>query len=206
MLDNKNIKYIVGFSAIIVIIVIVFFVFRNIDKPQTSQTNTGVTQTTADIIPDVTQGNAEATINTDISFREIDFSLTQEQIIDKENTLEDTLDNPSIAESNDGYTYITFSSNPQKPLSYNNISVSTVGTSCLTYVLNNGFLEEVRLQFGTLTSDAKSALLDNINTQYGEKTFYRSTNGTETYWWKSSTKLLMLTSDSVGTTLFLRKS
>lgn len=207
MQDNKNIKYIIGFTAILVIAVVIFFVIKNDDTPQTAGTNTGSSQAVVtNKIPDVTQGDAEATINADIAFREIDFTLTQAQVLDKESKLEDTLDNPAIAESSDGYTYITFSSNPQKPLSYNSISVSTAGTSCLTYVFNNGALEEIRLQFGSLTSDAKTALLDNIKSQYGENTFYRSTNGTETYWWKSNTKWLMLTSDSVGTTLFLRRA
>lgn len=206
--SNKSTKYIIIFSIIIVIIgIIAFAVSNNKNKDTTTPTNSSSNaQETNQVIPDGTKGDSEATIAADISFREVDFSLTKDEIIEKEKGLNDTLDDPSIAESSDGYVYIMYKSNPAHPLSYNQISVSSSGNAGLTYVINNGNLTEVRLQFGSIDSAASNALIASIKTEYGDNTFYRSTNGSETYWWKSETALLMITKDSMGTSLFFRKN
>lgn len=206
IMNNKSQKYIIIFSLVLIaVIAFIFFSKLNDDTPSTGSGNVTNNATTAKPIPDATKGSPEATINANIIFREIDFSLSMDDVLAKEKKLEDTLDNPAVAESADGYTYITYKSNPDKPLSYNGFSVASTGTTCLTYVFNNGHLEEARLQFGALDSNSTTNLVSNINSQYGEYTFFRSTNGTQTYWWKSNTAWFMLTSDSVGTTLFFRR-
>lgn len=213
--NSKSTKYIIIFTfTLIVVALIIFLAFcSKKDNDNPSATGSSSVRSTAQDVPDATEGSAgatkgniDATIQTDIIFREVDFSLSIDEIINKEKKMKDTLDKPSIAESSDGYTYITFASNPKKPLSYNNISASAEGNPGLTYVMNNGNLDEVRLQFGSLDSATYEALLGSIRAQYGESTFYRSTDGTENYWWKTSDKWLMLTKDSVGSTLFYRKN
>lgn len=206
--SSKSRKYIIIFSTIAIVIAIAIYAVPHLNNKNSGNPSVAnsSTQGAAEFIPDATQGSADATIEADISFREIDFSLSKDDIIEKEKNLEDTLDNPSIAESADGYTYLTFESNPDKPLGYNNITVANQGNPCLTYVLNNGNLEEVRLQFGSLDSSSLDGLIANLKSQYGENTFYRSTNGTETYWWKTSDKWLMLTKDTSGTTIFYRRN
>lgn len=204
--SNKSTMYIIGFTLLIAIIIVIFIITR-MDNNDTDNPNTPAQQASVlNNTPDVTRGANDATIAAEISFREVDFSLSKDQVIDKEKKMEDTLDNPDIATASDGYEYITFQSNPENLLNYNGFTISTTGTTCLTYVFHNDNMEEVRLQFGSIDHDTINGLLNNITSQYGENTFYRSTNGVESYWWKAKEQWLILTTDSVGTTLFFRKN
>lgn len=202
---NKSTLYIAGVSAIIIFILIIVVLVRW-DDQDTNSPNGGTQAAQVNKSVDSTKGSMDAIIDSDISFRDVDFSLTKDDIIKAEKKRNDTLDDPSISASSDGYEYISFESNPDNPLNYNGFTVSDSGTICLTYVLNNGALDEVRLQFGTLDSSSISGLLANLRSSYGDNTFYRSSNGVETYWWKSAKTWLIVTTDSHGTTLFFRKN
>lgn len=205
--NKKSVLYIIGFTAIIVIAVIIFLIAHPTTKDKdTSNGSGGSNQNAASYKPDTTSGDIDGTIDADITFRDVDFSLTKEQILSKEQELTDTLDDPDIASSSDGYEYITFKSNPDNPLSFNGVAVSSGGTSCLTYVLINEALMEVRLQFGHLDSDSRTTLIEGLKSQYGPNTFYRSSEGVETYWWKTTDEWLMLTVDSAGTSVSFRQN
>lgn len=208
MSENNNKTLIIGFTAILIIIIAIVVIFHKKDSTETAPVvnNNAGNAAVENNIPDGTKGDMDATINTNISYRDVDFSLSQDEVISREEGLDDSLGEPTISKSSDGYTYIYYASNPSNPLSYNNISVGTTGAPGLTYVYHNDSLEEVRLQFGQISQDSFNALLAGINTQYGEYTFYRAQSGTETYWWKSSGEWLMLTKDSYSTSLFLRQN
>ncbi|MCR5837512.1 MAG: hypothetical protein K6G88_13495 [Lachnospiraceae bacterium] len=157
-------------------------------------------------IPDATKGDIEATIDSVITFRDVTFDMSIDDVKALEDKNEDTLANPAISKSGDGYTYIYYLSNPEKPLNYNKINVGSENAPGLTYVFNNDSLEEVRLQFGLIDEATFNSIIGNLKGSYGESTFYRSTNGTESYWWKSDKQLFMLTRDSYSTTLFYRRN
>ena len=177
------------------------------DAPDNSVANQNNVATAVEKnIPDATKGDINSKIDSTITFRDITFDMSEEDVKNLEAKNDDTLDNPTLSKSGDGYTYIYYTSNPDSPLKYNNVAVGTQNAPGLTYVFHNDSLEEVRLQFGAIDEASFNSLISSIKGAYGESTFYRATNGTETYWWSAQKQLLMLTQDSYSTTIFFRRN
>lgn len=200
--NKKNTLFIVGFTAILVVIVFALL----FSKKSKEEKNNPVAATTVSYAPAQTVGDITATIAADIQIREIDFSMSKEEVQAKEEALDDTLNTPSSAAGTDGYLYITYPSNPENPLKLMDIPVSDADNTGICYVFVNDSLTEVRFQFGQITADSTQALLNKFTADYGEKTFYRNQSGAETYWWKTDSDWLMLTKDTVGTTVYFRRT
>ena len=198
---------IIGVTVLLIVLAIIVSKInsnKKEDVPSAVNSNPVVTQ--AQNIPDATRGDSKAKLDTTITFRDIKFDMSIDDIKALEEKNEDTLSDPTISKSGDGYTYIYYTSNPDKPLSFNKINVGTENAPGLTYVFNADSLEEARLQFGAIDEASYNSLLSTIKGLYGESTFYRATNGTESYWWNTDKSLLMLSRDSYSTTLFFRRN
>ncbi|MBE5957569.1 MAG: hypothetical protein E7254_01730 [Lachnospiraceae bacterium] len=210
--DNKNLNIIliVGFTAAFIICALFIKSLGNKDKNNnnSSVSNINNNNTVAAVsknVPDATKGSIDAKIDSAIVFRDIDFKMSVDDVKKMEDANDDTLPNPTVSKSGDGYTYIYYESNPDKPLNFSNVSVGSQNAPGLTYVFNSDSLEEVRLQFGLIDEGTFNSLLGAIKHLYGDSTFYRAQDGTESYWWNSDKQLFMLTQDSYSTTLFFRR-
>lgn len=207
--ENKSRSYIIGFTAIILIVIAIIAIVNKPNKattPTVANNTPVVSSANTTAVANKEEGNKNDTLDADINFRNIDFSASKDEIIKAEKKAPDIDGNPNITTTSDNYTYVVFTTNANSPLNYNGISVSGDSSCGLTYIFNKDKLDEVRLQFGKIGSNINSQLIDNINDQYGKYTYYNSNGGLETYWWKTSSKLLMLSCDKTGTTLYYRKS
>ncbi len=214
-MSNSNSRNKISLNTILIILVTVIFVcgaigVKMLNTKKKDSGSSAINQNAATAptknIPDATKGDVEAKIDSVITFRDIAFDMSIDDVKALEDKNEDTLADPTVSKSGDGYTYIYYLSNPEKPLSYNKINVGSENAPGLTYVFNNDSLEEVRLQFGLIDEATFNSLIGTLKASYGESTFYRATNGTETYWWKADKQMLMLTQDSYSTTLFYRRN
>lgn len=134
------------------------------------------------------KGNQDETINAEIDFRDVKFGSSIKKIKKMESKLDDTLDNPSTATSNDGYTYLTYSFNKDTSPEFFGTTVSTTSNNAiLVYVFYNNSLIEVRVQYGAVGTAGYNAILAASNNSYGQATYSRSyTNGAMQSWWKTS--------------------
>ena len=155
--------------------------------------------------PEITKGSTEKTIDADIKIpdREIDFKNSLDDVIKYEDGKEDTLDS-TTAQGTDGYKYVTFQSNPDKPVKLFNVPFTSESLG-ISYVFHNDSFEEVRFQFGFIDEASTQTIVAGFAADYGEATFFRSTSDSQTWMWKSSTIWLMVSKDSAGTTVFYRK-
>lgn len=185
---DKNIIYIAIFTIIIVLLLIIILSIRSLNGTNnTTSINSNATPSSTALSILNEQGNVEATLDTAINLRKVSFSKNIKQIKAFEKKQKDTLDSPSESSSADGYTYLTYKFNPEKPASFFGTQVAAADTSSmLTYVFKNEALIEVRIQFGALGSTAYDTIVAANNTSYGQATYSRSyNNGTKQSWWKT---------------------
>jgi len=208
--ENKNLMYGLGFTAIAVILLIIVLII-NIGDDTNEKTNvagnSGPTASTYQpASQNVSQGDMNETIEAAISLREVKFSDTMEEIKAREDSLPDTLPDPTILNGTDDFTYLIYASNPENPIKYNGYAVTGDPNSGLYYAFRGQSLEEVRIQYGALSKDDTNGLVNSIKGQYGESTYYRALTNSEAYWWRSADYLLMLNVDSAGVTLYYRRN
>lgn len=190
---DRNLLYIGIFTVAIIVVVVAVLAL----KPSSESTNTTVTNNANAnnaATPDVTKlsiinedGNQNATLNKSIKFRKIEFSKTIEDIKAFEAKQKDTLDNPSEASSQDGYTYLSYKFNTENPATFFGTQVAAAdASSMLTYVFKDDALIEVRIQYGAVGSTAYDTIVAANNATYGEATYSRIyNNGTKQSWWKT---------------------
>ncbi|MBR3646092.1 MAG: hypothetical protein IKN54_06705 [Lachnospiraceae bacterium] len=215
---NTNLKLIVGFTALLVLVAAIIFIRNHSKKDAQTASQSG----SIDQVSFQTVGDISATIKADIELREIDFSMSKKDVQKKEEKLDDTLNTPNSVSGTDGYVYITYPSNPDNPLSLFNITADTEGkmTTGITYVFVNDALTEVRFQFGAISDESTQSLINQFCSQYGQYTYSNSHDSSATYNWKTEDSLLTLSrevlmtefddnnnvkSETYGTTVFFRK-
>ena len=190
---NKNILYIGIFSFIIIIAVIIVLIAKNGSDNDTSGTNTSGSKVTAKPISVVTEnGDQQATVKTSIDVRNIKFSQSINKVKKYEAKQKDTSDDPSIAESTDGYTYLSYKFNADANPEFFGTKVSNADASAmLVYVFYNQKLIEVRFQFGNIDKKDYDNIVSYFTSSYGASTYSRSySNGTEECWWKTDSVTL----------------
>ena len=204
-INSKNLKYILSFTAVAIMCIVFFLIYNNSDKNQKAPAvaNNAVTNNREN----VTVGNQSATIDKEISLRNITFPLSKDDVNAIESSLDDTLNNPFTSDAGGGFSYVTYKINPDNPFNYNGVSVNTDDpNSCIMYSFQNDFLTEAKFQFGLLPENDQNTLVSALQADYGKETFYRSSNGCLEYWWKSETKWLFLVFDNAGASISLRQN
>lgn len=205
---DKNLLYIGVFTVAIIIIVIAVLALKPSSK-NNIPTNAGgnnVTQTATALSVINENGDQKATLDKSIKVRKIDFSKTVKQVKAFEAKQKDTLDNPSEAKSQDGYTYITYRFNPEKPAMFFGAQVAAAdSSSMLTYVFKNESLIEVRIQYGAIGATAYDTIVASNNSTYGQATYSRTyNNGTKQSWWKTKTTTLDVIFQDQGIVAYYR--
>ena len=205
---DKNLLYIGIFTIAIIIIVIAVLAIKpssNSNTPVNAVGNNATQAATALSIVNE-NGNQEAILDKSIKVRKIDFSKTVEEVKAFEAKQKDTLDNPSEAKSQDGYTYVTYRFNPENPATFFGTQVAAAdSSSMLTYVFKNDALIEVRIQYGAIGSTAYDAIVASNNTTYGQATYSRSyNNGTKQSWWKTKDATLDVIFQNQGIVAYYR--
>lgn len=185
---DKNIIYIGVFTIAIIVVIIAIFAMNSSNNNNTvTNVNNVNNQVTTKLTIVSENGNQEETIKKAIKLRKIDFSKTIEEIKAFEKKQKDTLDNPSEATSEDGYTYLSYSFSPENPATFFGVQVAASDANAmLTYVFHNDLLIEVRIQYGNVGSTVYNTIVAANNTTYGNATYSRSySNGTQQSWWKT---------------------
>lgn len=185
---DKNIIYIGVFTIAIIVVIIAIFAMKSSNGNSSTNTANNVnTQATTKLTIVSENGNQDETIKKDINIRKVDFSKTIDEVKAFEKKRKDTLDNPSEATSEDGYTYLSYSFNPEKPATFFGVQVSVSDINAmLTYVFHNDLLIEVRIQYGNVGSTVYNNIVTANNATYGNATYSRSySNGTQQSWWKT---------------------
>lgn len=192
---SKNQLGIIILSAVIVVSIAIYILISSVSSSdQESNTNSSnggnkVTSTAGAQISIVDEaGNQSETISADINFRDIVFGKSIKQIKKMENKMDDTLDEPAVATSQDGYTYLTYSFNKEANPEFFGTAISTTSkTAMLVYVFYNNSLIEVRVQYGAIGTDGYNAIVGTGTNLYGKATYSRSySNGAMESWWKTS--------------------
>lgn len=188
--SNKNAIYIAIITGVIVLAAIIFLVTRGGSNSSNSANNGTTTPAPISVVNE--EGNQEETLKSKIAVRDIKFGKTIKQIKKSEKKMEDTLDNPSSATSEDGYTYLTYKFNPDAAPSFFGTEVlASANTSMLVYVFYQDSLIEVRIQYGSIGNAAYENIVAYNNNEFGKATYSRSySNGTKQSWWKTSDKHL----------------
>lgn len=210
--DSGKNKLIAEIITFVLLIGVVIFFATQCSKNNTNSSSTSGTiahTTTVSNNPVVVQdenGNQTAVINSNIPFRDVDFSSSIDEIKEKEAKSDETLDNPSESNSSDGYTYLTYSLNKDaSPSLFGATANTTDSTALLVYVFKDGNLIEVRWQYGTLPSSSYDSIVSNISSQYGSSTYSRSySNGSKESWWKTDDITLVVMYQSSGISIYYR--
>lgn len=191
---DKNIIYIGIFSLIIIIAVIIVLIAKNSGSDtNTSSTNATTVNSSVKPISVVSEkGAQQATVKKNINVRNVKFSQSINKVKKNEAKQKDTSNKPSIAESADGYTYLSYSFNTDATPEFFGTKVSNADASAmLVYVFYNEKLIEVRFQFGNIGETNYNNIVSNITSTYGASTYSRSySNGTEECWWKTDSVTL----------------
>lgn len=184
---DKNLIYIGLFSLIIVIALIAIMCTKCSDGNSNTGNNAAVATTKKSIYVQSENGDKNGTIDADIKLRDISFSKSINKIKKYESKQKDTVGEPSIAESQDGYTYLTYKFDSSNPPAFFGTTVSTQESSALlVYVFRNDKLIEVRFQYGNIGPDAYNSIVSNIASTYGQSTYSRTySNGAQESWWKT---------------------
>lgn len=186
---DKNLLYIGVFTIVIVIAIIAIFAIKS--STENNQADSGANNANAQATTKLTivseNGNQNETIKESIKFRKVDFSKTIKKVKAFEAKQEDTLDNPSEAKSQDGYTYLSYKFNTKKPATFFGVQVAAKdANSMLTYVFKDNKLIEVRIQYGNVGSSVYNTIVSANNNNYGTATYSRQySNGTQQSWWKT---------------------
>lgn len=182
--NKKNLTYIIGFSLIIVAIIIIIIAVKN---HKSNNTNDTAATTVAPISVVKESGNQDETIKGKLEFRDVKFGTSIKKIKAYEEKQDDTLGEPSQAESEDGYTYLNYSFNKDKVPSFWGAQVGSAETGAmLTYVFYNKKLIEVRLQYGSIGTSNYAGIVSSITAKFGNATYSRAySNGSEDTWWKT---------------------
>lgn len=205
---DKNKLYIGIFTIIIIIAIIIVAATKGCSSSGTN-TNTGSSATNAaakSISVASEQGDQNATLDANIKIRNVKFSKKMKAIKKYESKQKDTDGEPSVAESNDGYTYLTYKySADNAPTFFGTQVLPTDINSMLVYVFHNKQLIEVRIQYGNIGKDAYNNIVANINSTYGNATYSRSySNGTEESWWKTDKTTLDVICQDTGVIAYYR--
>lgn len=203
-LKNKNKLYIGAFSLILVVIIIL--IFKGCDSSNNSTTSNKETTTPEPISIVSEEGDQNATIDANIEIRDVKFSKKIKAIKKYESKRDDTLDNPSTATSEDGYTYLSYTYNPEKlPTFFGTQPTGTGVGSMLTYVFYQDKLIEVRIQYGEVGEASYNNIVTNINNTYGNATYSRSySNGAKYSWWKTDEVTLDAIYQDQGVVVYYR--
>lgn len=204
---DKN-KIAIGILSIIILIVLVIVIGNRLSNNSNANKSGGSNSKVSNEKVYVNQesGNQDSTISAKINFRNINFSMTMKQVKKMENKLDDTLSNPTISSSDDGYTYITYEFNEKNaPALFGAQANATDKNACLSYIFTGKKLSEVRMQYGILESSAFDTMCANITNQYGNSTYSRTySNGTKEFWWKSGSTTLNVIYQKSGVIAYYR--
>lgn len=206
---DKNKLYIGIFSLVIIIIIIIVFSFKgcsdkNSPTGQNAGSNSAPSAKSVSIVSE--QGAQNSTLKADFNVRGIKFSNKIKDVKKLESNQKDTIGEPSVAKSQDGYTYLTYTFSKENIPEFFGTKVQSADTnSMLVYVFRNNELVEVRIQYGKIGKDAYNNIVANINTTYGNATYSRTySNGTEESWWKTKKTTLDLMYQDTGAIIYYR--
>lgn len=188
--SNRSTIYIAIITGIIVLVAVIFLATRGGSNGSGNSNNGTTTPAPISVVNE--EGNQEETIKAKIAVRDIKFGKTIKQVKKAEKKLEDTLDNPSAATSEDGYTYLTYKFNPETtPNFFGTDVLVTDNMAMLVYVFYQDSLIEVRIQYGSIGNAAYEHIVAYNNNEFGKATYSRSySNGTKQSWWKTNNKHL----------------
>lgn len=205
---EKNKLYIGLFSLIIVLAILIIFIAKSCSNSGTnSGTNSSASNNAVKSISVISEsGDQNETIKADIQVRDVKFSKKLKTVKKYESKQKDTDSNPSVAESNDGYTYLTYKYNAENaPTFFGTKIIATDANAMLVYVFHNNKLIELRIQYGKVGADAYKSIVTNINTTYGNATYSRTySNATEESWWKTDKVTLDVICQDSGVIAYYR--
>ena len=184
---DKNLIYI-GIFTLIIVIAIIAVLCTKCSSNESGTPNASVQRTTAkSIYVQSENGDKDGTIDADIQVRDISFSKSIKEIKKYESKQKDTVGDPSVAESQDGYTYLTYKYDTENAPDFFGTKIATQDTSALlVYVFRNEELIEVRFQYGNIGVDSYNNIVSNISSTYGNATYSRTySNGAQESWWKT---------------------
>lgn len=205
---SKSTIYISIITGVIILIAIVFLSTKGGSNPESSSNNTNNTTTPVPISVVNEEGDQNETIQTKITIRDIKLGKTIKQVKKTEKKLDDTLDNPASATSEDGYTYLTYKFNPEAtPNFFGADVIPTSNTSMLVYVFYLDELIEARIQYGAIGSDAYESIIAHNNKSFGNATYSRAySNGTKQSWWKTKDTTLDVICQNGSVVAYYRKN
>lgn len=205
--QNKDKLYIGIVTLAIILAIVAFFAFKSCDanNDPANPNNNGSETTAVSIMNEY--GARDAVLDGEINVRNIDFTSDIKAIKKLESKNKDTIGEPSVATSEDGYTYLTYTFNPtERPVIFGGQVADDVN-AMLVYVFHNKKLLEVRIQYGNIGKDAFNTIMSNINSAFGNTTYSRIyTNGTEEVWWKTQDTILDLLYQDSGVFLYYRSN
>lgn len=207
---DKNMLYIAIFTFIIIVVIVAVLALKpssgNGSNNAAANNANANNQTVTKLSIVNESGNQEAALDKSIKFRNIKFSNKIDKIKDYEAKQKDTLDNPSEATSQDGYTYLSYKFNPENPATFFGTQVAAADSSAmLTYVFKDESLIEVRIQFGAIGASAYDTIVAANNSTFGKATYSRSyNNGTKQSWWKTKDVTLDIIFQEQGVVAYYR--
>lgn len=204
--SNKNKLYIGLVTLAIILVIAAVFIFKSCDSNNTPDKPNSTNDATAVSIMNEA-GAPDAVVDTEIKVRDVDFANDIKKIKKFEAKRKDTIGEPSVATSEDGYTYLTYTFNQtNRPVIFGEQVADDVN-AMLVYVFHNKKLSELRIQYGNIGHDAFNNIKANISSSFGNATYSRSySNGTEEFWWKSKDTTLDLLYQDGGVFAYYRSN
>lgn len=184
---DKNLLYIGVFTIIIIVVIVAVLAINSSNNNNSKNTGANNAQATTGLSVVAENGDKNKTIDTSITVRKINFSKNLKKVKSFEAKQKDTLANPTVATSEDGYTYLSYKFNPKKPATFFGTQVAASDpASMLTYVFKDNNLIEVRIQYGNIGVAGYNSIVASNNSTYGNATYSRTySNETQQAWWKT---------------------
>lgn len=143
------------------------------------------------------------------NIRKVKFNTKHKSIAKYEQKNKDTEnENYNVASDNSGYSYLSYSFNKENaPTFYGVKVVPTDVNAILQYTFKDDKLKETLIQYGNISKDAYTNIVNNIKSTYKNPTYTSElSNGQVENWWKTKDVTLRAVYQQTGVSVFITQN